>query len=124
MALTQTIIDRIRDEIGSDQDVTDAAVSPSAPVGDLETIYTDVNRGNYSILRTAMIVWRRRLAEMQSRSFDATGGGSLMARSQRVRYLQRRVKELEILVDYTLVGTNQTVTSAVKIAEDAASAEF
>ena len=124
MALTQTIIDRIRDEVGSDLDVTDAATTPSAPIGDLETIYTDVNRGNYSILRTALIVWRRRLADMQSRSFDATGGGSLMARSQRVRYLQRRVKELEILVDYTLVGSNQEVTSAVRIAEDAATSEF
>jgi len=124
MALAQTIIDRIRDEVGSDLDVTDESTTPAAPIGDLETIYTDAKRGNYSTLRTALVVWRRRLADMQSRSFDATGGGSLMARSQRVRYLQRRVKELEILVDYTLVGTNQAVTSAVKIAEDAVTAEF
>lgn len=124
MALTQTILDRIRDEIGSDLDVTDAATTPSAPVGDLETIYTDINRGNYSILRTAMIVWRRRLANLQAKSFDATGGGSLMARSQRAKYMQRRVAELEILVDYTLVGSNQTVTPATKIAAAAANAEF
>lgn len=111
MPLAQTIIDKIRDEIGGDLDVTDAAVVPAAPVGDLETIYTDVDRGNYSTLRTSLIVWKRRLANMQSRSFDATAGGSLMARTGRIRYLQRRVKELELLVDYTLKGTNQDVLS-------------
>jgi hypothetical protein len=120
MALTQTIIDSIRDEIGQDLDVTDAI--PAGPLGDLETIYTDLNRGNLSTLRTALIVWKRRLAQTQAKSFDATAGGSLMARSQRVRYLQRRVKELEILVDYTLTGTNQTVLS--KYQQEEAAAEF
>jgi hypothetical protein len=122
MPLAQTIIDRIRDEIGNDEDVTDAPTVPAAPVGDLETIYIDENRGDFSTLRTALIVWRRRLANMQTRSFDSTAGGSLMARSQRIRYLQRRVKELEILVDYTLKGTNQTVLSNAQQVED--SAEF
>ncbi len=112
MALAQSIIERIRDEIGPDLDVSDAAISPDpAPLGDLETIYVDENRGNYSTLRTALIVWKRRLAAMQNRSFDATAGGQLFARSQRVRYLQRRVKDLELLVDYTLVGNNQTVVA-------------
>lgn len=120
MALAQTIIDQIRDEIGEDQDVTDEATTPAAPLGDLETIYTDVNRGNLSTLRTALIVWKKRLAGVQSRSFDATAGGSLMARSQRVRYLQRRVKELELLVDYTLTGTNQTVLSNYQQVEETA----
>ncbi|MDK1103812.1 MAG: hypothetical protein QGD93_09390 [Actinomycetota bacterium] len=112
MALAITIINKIRDEIGSDLDVTDVAVSPSAPIGDLETIYMDLTRGNKSVLRTALIVWRRRLADMQLRSFDVTAGGSLLARSQRVRYMQRRVKELEILIDFTLKGVNQTIVTA------------
>lgn len=111
MALAQTIIDRIRDEIGQDLDVTDEAISPAAPLGDLETIYTDTDRGNLSTLRTALIVWKRRLAGVQAKSFDVTAGGSLLARSQRMRFLQRRVKELEILVDYTLKGVNESVQS-------------
>lgn len=123
MALAQTIIDRIRDEVGNDEDVSDAALTPSAPIGDLESIYTNADRGNYSTLRTALIVWKRRLANMQARSFDATAGGSLMARSQRIRYLQRRVKELELLVDYTLKGTNQEVLSNFQQDSDTA-AEF
>lgn len=122
MPLAQTIIERIRDEIGPDQDVTDIAVTPAAPLGDLETIYVDVNRGNSSTLRTALIVWRRRLANVQSKSFDATAGGSLMARSQRARFLQRRVKELELLVDYTIKGTNQDVLSTYQ--QEEAAAEF
>jgi hypothetical protein len=122
MPLTQAIIDRIRDEIGPDEDVSDEALMTPAPLGDLETIYIDEDRGNFSILRTALIVWRRRLAAVQSRSFDATAGGSLMARSQRVRYLQRRVKELELLVDYTLKGTSISATPASRT--DESSAEF
>lgn len=122
MSLAESIINRIRDEIGKDLDVTDEAVVPAAPIGDLETIYLDVNRGNYSTLRTALIVWRRRLADLQTRSFDATAGGSLMARSQKVRYIQRRVKEIEILVDYTLKGTNQDINSTYQQVEE--SAEF
>ena len=118
MALAQTIIDKIRDEIGPDGDVSDAVLDPAAPLGDLETIYTDANRGNNSPLRTALIVWKRRLAAMQSRSFDATAGGSLMARSQRIRFLQRRVKELELLVDFTLKGTNMEVIGQYEQAAD------
>jgi hypothetical protein len=116
MALSAEIINEIRDEIGPDTDVTDEA--PAGPIGDLETIYTSANRGNYSTLRTALIVWKRRLAAYQSRSHDATAGGSLMARSQRARFLQRRVKELELLVDYTLKGVNQDVNSGYEQSED------
>ncbi len=123
MALAQDIIDRIRDEIGGDLDVSDEPLTPAAPLGDLESIYTNADRGNYSTLRTALIVWKRRLAAVQSRSFDATAGGSLMARSQRARFLQRRVKELELLVDYTLKGTNQEVISNFQRDADAV-AEF
>jgi len=120
MPLAQDIIDRIRDEIGPDLDVTDEA--PAGPLGDLETIYLNVNRGNYSTLRTALIVWKRRLAAYQSRSNDMTAGGSLMARSQRARFLQRRVAELSLLVDYTLKGTNMEVLSGYQQSED--STEF
>ena len=124
MALATTIINQIRDEIGQDLDVTDEVLAEPAPLGDLETIYDDTNRGNSSVLRTALIVWKRRLAAMQARSFDATAGGRLLARSQRIRFLQRRVKELELLVDYSLVGINQSLVTAVSVAEDAASSEF
>ena len=122
MPLAQTIIDRIRDEVGNDLDVSDEAETPAAPIGDLEAIYTNVDRGNYSTLRTALIVWKRRLAAVQAGSFDATAGGRLLARSQRVRYYQRRVKELELLVDYTLKGVNQTVQSTYQ--QESESAEF
>ncbi len=71
MALAVAIIERIRDEIGPDQDVSDAALATPAPLGDLETIYIDVDRGNFSTLRTAYIVWKRRLGAIQARSFDA-----------------------------------------------------
>lgn len=103
MALAQPIIDRIRDEIGTDQDFTD---------DQLETIYIDTDRGNLSTLRTAYIVWKRRLANLQLRSFDAASGGSYMARSQRVRFVQRRVKELSHIVDFTVKGVNMEVVPA------------
>ena len=111
MPLAVAIVERIRDEIGPDLDVSDEATSPPAPLGDLETIYIDTDRGNESTLRTAYIVWKRRLGAIQARSFDATASGSLMARSQRARFIQRRIKELELLVDFTLVSINQTVKS-------------
>lgn len=122
MSLAQTVIDQIRDEIGTDPDFTDE--TPAGDLGDLETIYNDVNRGDSDVLRTALICWKRRLGAIQSRSFDVTTGGALYSRSQRVRHFQRRIKELEIRVDYTLVGVNQSLISAVKVAEDAAVAEF
>jgi len=122
MALAQTVIDKIRDEIGNDEDVTDVAVTPAAPLGDLETIYLSADRGNYSPLRTALIVWKRRLAAVQSGSFDVTAGGRLLARSQRIRFYQRRVKELELLVDYTPKGVNQEVLSSYR--QDTESSEF
>ena len=110
MALSQEIIDRIRDEVGPDQDVTDA--TPVGTLGiDLETIFADTDRGNFSILRTAYLVWKRRLSAMQGRSFDMTAGGSLMARSQRMRMIRVEMFRLELLVDFTQKGTNQNVLS-------------
>ncbi len=124
MALATTIINQIRDEIGQDLDVSDEALAEPAPLGDLVTIYSDVNRGNLSVLRTALIVYKGRLNGLGSRAFDVTAGGRLLARSQKARFYQRRVKELELLVDYTLVGVNQSLVTAVSVAEDAVSSEF
>ncbi len=110
MALSQAVIDRIRDEIGPDQDVTDAV-----PVGvlgvDLETMFIDTDRGDFSILRTAYLVWKRRLAAMQGRAFDMTAGGSLMARSQRMRMIRVEMFRLALIVDFTQKGTNEDVLS-------------
>lgn len=110
MALSQKIIDRIRDEIGPDQDVTDAA--PVGTLGvDLESIFIDTDRGDFSILRTAYLVWKRRLSAMQGRSFDMTAGGSLMARSQRMRMIRVEMFRLALLVDFTQKGTNEQALS-------------
>ena len=110
MVLSQEIIDRIRDELGPDQDVTDAVPVGSLGV-DLETIFIDKDRGNFSILRTAYLVWKRRLAAMQARSFDMTAGGSLNARSQRMRMIRVEMFRLALLVDFTQKGTSQSVLS-------------
>lgn len=100
MALATTILNQIRDEIGEDTDFSDA---------DLEVIYLDENRGNYSTLNTALVVWRRRLTNLQTRSFDVTTEGTLLARNQRIRFMERRIKELELVTDDTLKGENMTV---------------
>ena len=123
MALAPSIVEQIRDEIGPDEDVTDEAQVPPAPLSDLETIYIDVDRGNFSVLNTAYIVWKRRLAAFQLSAFDATAGGSLMARTGRARFLQRRVRELSLLVDFTLKATNDPVLSNYQ-ANEPASSEF
>lgn len=112
MALSAAIIDLIRDEIGPDTDfvnnTSELGGNPNA-LAALEDIYIDTNRGNYSVLRTALICWRRRLAAMQARSFDATTEGSLMNRSQRVRFLKSQVMKYELLVDTTARGRQATL---------------
>ena len=121
MALSQPVLDRIRDEIGPDQDVTD-----EIPVGvlgiDLETIFTNVDRGDFSVLRTAYLVWKRRLAAMQGRAFDMTAGGSLMARSQRMRMIRVEMFRLALIVDFTQKGTNEDVLS--KFEQETPDTEF
>ena len=121
MVLSQEIIDRIRDELGPDQDVTDAIPVGSLGV-DLETIFIDKDRGNFSILRTAYLVWKRRLAAMQARSFDMTAGGSLNARSQRMRMIRVEMFRLELLTDFTQKGTNQQALS--KFQQEETGTEF
>lgn len=116
MALTQDIIDSIRDEIGDDDDFVnnDADLpGPSYSLGSLEGIYSSTSRGNEDVLRTALICWRRRLHSLQARSFDMTTEGSLFSRNQRIKFLERRVKELELLVDDTHRGLNLTVNTGL-----------
>lgn len=102
MALSVTIVNQIRDEIGEDTDYNDS---------ELEDIYIDVNRGNYSVLNTALIVWRRRLHNLQARSFDVSTEGALLSRNQRIRFIERRIKELEFATDGTIKGDNWTLNS-------------
>lgn len=106
MALDPTILRKIRYEIGTsyhtgvDDDAT------------LEVIFNDEDEGNSSVLVTALIVWRRRLAEFTNASYDVTTEGSLMSRSQRIKFIERRIQELENKVETTLTGTNMTVTGS------------
>jgi len=104
MALDSSILRKIRHEIGS---------SFETGVDDddsLEVVFNDVDEGNSSVLVTALIVWRHRLANLTERAFDITTEGSLLSRSQRIRFIERRIKELSLLVDDTPKGTNEIVT--------------
>ena len=113
MALNNEVIKLIRDEIGDDPDFSDddASYDSTSHLGSLESIYNSTNRGNENILRTALICWRRRRNDYVKRGFDATASGSLMARRQRMRELDRMVKEYELLVDTTARHSNDSVLS-------------
>ena len=106
MALDPSILRKIRHEIGSE---TETGVDDDST---LETIFNDVDEGNSSVLVTALIVWRHRLANLNERAFDMTTEGSLLSRSQRVRFMERRIKELELIVDDTPKGHNASVVGA------------
>lgn len=110
MALAATIIAKIRDEIGTDLDFDDSA---------LEDIFLDTSRGGSSVLRTAWVVWKRRLADMQQRSFDIATEGSLLSRKQKVTYMEHRIHELGKMVDHTYTGRNQSVQTPLSIDEAA-----
>lgn len=103
MALTASILRKIRHEIGiaimvgTDDDPT------------LEIVFNDVDEGNSSVLVTALIVWRERLANFTARGFDVTTEGSLLSRSQMIRMCERRIKELELLADETAKGINALI---------------
>lgn len=103
MALQPAILRKIRYEIGSE---TETGVDDDDT---LEVIFNDTDEGNSSVLVTALIVWRHRLANLTQRSFDITTEGSLLSRSQRVRFCERRIKELALLVDDTPKGSNEIV---------------
>ncbi len=113
MALNVETVALIRDEIGGDSDFSDddASYDSSTQLGSLESIYNSTTRGNSNILRTALICWRLRRNDYVKRGFDATSAGSLMARRQRMRELDRIVKEYELMIDTTLKSRNASVLS-------------
>lgn len=115
MALDPDIVKLIRDEIGPDQDFVDDEIDedPTDPeqLGSLEDIYLDANRGRSNVLATALICWRRRLAQQNARSFDVTKEGNWLARSQRVKFLQNRVEHYERLLRDKPKGKNAVVVS-------------
>ena len=117
MALDVAIVALIRDEIGNDADFSDDTPSASPQLDSLENIYNDVNRGNSNVLRTALICWRRRLFNLQERSFDIITEGALLSRSQRIKFIERKIKNLEALVDTTQKGKNMTIKSSVVVTD-------
>lgn len=119
MALQPSILRKIRQEIGKSEftDIDDDAT--------LETVFNDPDEGNSSVLNTALIIWRWRLAELSTRAFDVSTEGTLLSRNQRIRYMERRVKELEVVTDGTIKAENMTVNSSVTASGDATvGAEF
>jgi hypothetical protein len=116
MVLSTQIIDLIRDEIGPDLDWVNNTIDLTGDEGELgalEDVYTDANRGASNVLRTALICWRRRLAQQNARSFDITKEGNWLARSQRVKFLQNRVEHYERLLRDKPRGKNAVVLSRV-----------
>lgn len=114
MALDADILILIRDEVTFSTDyvdnITDLTGNPGE-LGSLENIYTDINRGNFSILGTALIVWRNRLAAHWERAFDVSKEGNWIARSQQTRFLRERVREYEKLTNQTKKGRNMKIVS-------------
>lgn len=114
MALDPAIVKLIRDEIGPDLDwVDDIADETGGPeeLGSLEDVYTDPNRGDSNVLKTALICWRKRLGQQNARGFDVTKEGNWLARSQRVKFLLNRVEHYERLLRDKPKGKNATVLS-------------
>jgi len=89
MALTPSLLERIRAEVGSE---TRVGLDDDA---ELEEVYNDADRGNEDVLLTAWFVWKRRHADFQIRAFDVTTGGSLVSRRQRAAFMEARITELE-----------------------------
>lgn len=122
MALSQAIIDLIRDEIGDIEIdeidfVNNDADLPGVPpaLGSLEGIYTDTARGNFSPLGTALIVYRRRFHNHRNRAFDISKEGNWIARSQKTRYLAGRVKDLEALTGAGKRSKNMVIVSDAEL---------
>lgn len=118
MALDPNIVVLIRDEVGYDPDYVDNEADLTGnpgELGSLEAIYTDTNRGNYSTLGSALIVWRNRLADHYKRAFDVSKEGNWHARSQQTRFLQERVKYYENLTGGGKKGKNMQLTSDAEI---------
>ena len=113
MTLNPATATLIRDEIGPDQDFADDSPHAGTQLGNLEDIYDTAERGGSNVLRSALICWRLRLFNLQERSFDIITEGSLLSRSQRIKFIERKIKNLESLVDTTQRGKNMTVNSSV-----------
>lgn len=105
MALDPSILRKIRHEIGT-------SIETGVDDDDtLEVVFNDEDEGNSSVLATALIIWRHRLANLTEKSFDMTTEGSLLSRSQKIRFIERRIKELELLADNTPRGHNAVVVA-------------
>lgn len=120
MALTASVIALIRDEVGDDTDFSDNIPHTPPQLDSLENIYTNTDRGNFNVLRTALIVWRRRRNHLQARSWDVATEGSLLTRSQRLKQMDQQIKRYETLVDTTYTGRNQQIANPVDSEEAAA----
>ena len=107
MALSATVVNQIRDEVG---DTYETGVDDDTT---LETIYDDSNRGNSSVLKTALIVWKNRLANAYPRSFDVTTAGLHASRSQTIKFMKERIAKLE----FALSAEDDDAASKVKLAE-------
>ena len=119
MSLDPQIISLIRDEIGDDSpDFVDNIVDfdPANNWDSLEAIYTDEDRGNYTILGTAVIVWRRRLANHRLRAYDVSKEGNWYAFSQKTRFLQGMVAKYESLTGQRQQSRNVSVLSEAQSA--------
>ena len=126
MPLSTQIISLIRDEIGNDADFADNAADFDASAGhldSLENIFTDSERGASAVLRTALICWRMRRNSYVSRGFDVSTQGTLMARRQRMLELDRKVFDLEVLVDTTFRHRQSAVLGNYEVNSDS-DAEF
>lgn len=106
MALDPAILRKVRYEVGKE---TETGVDDDDTI---EVIFNDEDEGNSSVLVTALIIWRSRLGSLTDRAFDITTEGSLLSRSQKVRFIERRIKELELLVDDTPKGHNASTVGA------------
>ena len=125
MTLDPLTVDLIRDEIGNDADFSDNIDDFAPPqLESLEKIFDDPNRGGSNVLITALICWRRRRDNLQERSFDIITEGSLLSRSQRIKFMERRILKLEMLVDTTQKGKNMSTISSAKEADDGTTGEF
>ncbi len=114
MALDPDIVTLIRDEVTYSNDYVDNITDltgDAGELGSLEAIYISEDRGNFSILGTALIVWRNREAAQWKRSFDVSKEGNWMARSQQTRFIKERVRHFEAITGQGKKGKNMSILS-------------
>jgi len=119
MTLDPDIVTLIRDEVTYSTDYVDNETDltgNTGELGSLEAIYTEEDRGNFSTLGTALIVWRNRLSAQWERGFDISKEGNWLARSQQTRFLQERVKYYEALTGAGKRSKNMSITSEAESA--------